>query len=117
MDILILILVAIVITAVTAKLKEYVDEIISWRKGRIKPSLIIALFLGILSGVALEIGLIQTILQVFGTTYAFSSLFSYVDIGFSCIGLSAGSGWFIGIIEKYMGQSKKITDTINKDNK
>ena len=112
MDILILILVAIVITATTTKVKQFADYTVSiFTKKKVKLALPISLILGILAGVTLNIGLVQSVLQIAGNQTAFSETFKMVDIGFSCIALSAGSGYIIKIVEK----NKKAMEELAKN--
>ena len=109
MNILILILVAIIITNITTKGKQIVDYIAKiFTKKKVKSSLPIAVALGILAGVTLQIGFAQSILELFGTEVELSDAFKKVDIGFACAMLGYGSGKIIRVIETYSGEITKI---------
>jgi len=109
LNILVLILVAIVITAVTSKLQEVVNFIVKTiAKKEVKSGLVIATILGVVAGITLEIGVVSSVAELFGGLPKLPEAFSYVDIGLSCVGLSAGSGWFIKIYEQFKTDSKQI---------
>lgn len=107
LNIFVLILVAIIITATTSKLKELVNSV---TKKEIKSGLIIATVLGIISGIALQIGITESIAELFGGLPELPEFFSKVDIGLSCIGLSAGSGFFIKIYEQFKSDSEGLIE-------
>ena len=111
LNILVLILVAITITAVTSKLQEVINlasnAII---KRDIKSGLIVATLLGIVAGVALQIGIVSSVAELFGGLPELPVVFDKVDIGLSCVGLSAGSGFFIKIYEQFKTDSESFVE-------
>ena len=98
---LVLILVAVLITASTeavSKLKDYI-VLKDWQQYKI--GVPVSWLLAIASVVTLNIGLTQTILEVVQVDYVLTGVYHYVDLGMTICIMTGGASAVIDVLKKF----------------
>ena len=116
---IVLILVSIIVMQDVEVLKGLKDWIInkSWLEGKI--AIPLAIVIGVIAGITLNIGVTQSILDLFGIDFVLPNYYAFLDIFSSALFISKGSNIFINTLEKFKdakGQVNvdSVTNIINK---
>jgi hypothetical protein len=98
---LILILVAIIVSQDVEVLKGLKDWVIQkqWEEGKI--AIPMAIVVGIIAGLALNIGITEAIISMTGIEFTLPKLYTYFDLASTCLFLSRGAAFFVDTIEKF----------------